>query len=108
MVKRIAGAASAAPAGIVALLRARAFLVAVGDAPDRTVVVVRDQHRAVLQEQHVVGTADVVVVWPEEAREEHFRALHGTIRVEEHGEDVAAELLRAIPRAVPRAEDRVL
>ena len=45
-----------------ASLRGGALLVAVGHAPDRAVEVVGDQHRAVLEEQHVDRPADIAVV----------------------------------------------
>src|SRR5947209_11708733 len=87
-----------APPSSAALLRGRAFLIAVGHAPDRAVVVVRNQHRAILGEQHVGRAADVVVVRSKEAADEHLRTLHSAVLVQEYREDVAPELLGAIPR----------
>src|SRR4051812_36627462 len=50
------------------LLHAGLFLVAVGDPPDSAVEVIRDQHRAVLEEHHIRRPSDVVVVRPKEAQ----------------------------------------
>ena len=58
------------------------LLVAVGHAPDRAVEVVGDQHRAVLEEQHVDRPADIAVVL-QEAGDERFGALHGAVLVQD-------------------------
>src|SRR5262245_58603058 len=69
-------------------------------------MVIRHQQRAVLHDQHVHRPPDILVVLQEAGHERH-PGFHAAVPVELHGDDVAADLLRLVPRAVPRDEDRV-
>src|SRR5262249_34867016 len=73
---------------------------------DRAVIVVGDQHRAVLEDHEVSRAPDIIVVF-NEARDERIDGFHRTVLVEGHHDDVAAELLGSIPRAVARDEDGI-
>src|SRR5215831_8356517 len=75
----------------------------VSDSIDRAVEVVRDQPRAVLEDHEVSRAPDIIVVF-KEARDERIDGFHRTVLVEGHHDDVAAELLGSIPRAVARDE----
>src|ERR1700730_14577187 len=91
--------------GFVALLRRD--LLAVGDAIDRAVPVVGDQDRAVLHLHHVDRPADILVVF-QEAGDQGLHRLHLAVLVEMDDDDVTAELLAPVPRAMARDDDRVL
>src|SRR5687768_18511963 len=88
------------------LLRGGSLGVAVADPIDRAVVVIRHEHRAVLQDKHVDRTRYVVVVL-EETRHERRDGLHGAVLVQLYDYDVAASLLGPVPRAAARNEDLV-
>src|SRR5215467_9507333 len=64
----------------------------VGHSIDRAVVVVGDQHRAVLEDQQVSRASEIIVVF-NEARDERIGGFHRTVLVERHHDDVAAEML---------------
>src|SRR5882672_6444278 len=97
----------AALAMTMRLLLARYLLLAVGDAIDGAVPVVGDQERAILHWQHIDRAADILVVF-EEAGDERLHRLHRAVLVQFDDNDVTANLLRPVPGAVPRHDDRVL
>src|SRR5258708_33688978 len=68
----------------------------VSDSIDRSVEVIRDQHRSVLKDQQVSRASQIIVVF-NEARDERIDRSHCAILVEGHHDDVAAELLGSIP-----------
>src|SRR5215510_13210481 len=73
---------------------------------DRASVVVRDQERAVLHDLHVDRSPNIFVVLKETGKE-RFPRLHTTVLVQLRDDDVAADLLRPVPGAMARDEDRV-
>src|SRR5262249_24247666 len=80
--------------------------VAVAHPVDGARVVGGDEQRAVLQDQGVDRPADIVVVL-QEAGQERLPGLNRAVLVELHHDDVAADLLGLVPRAVAGDEDRV-
>src|SRR5580692_3443235 len=82
------------------------FIVAVGDAVNRAVIVVRNEQRAVLHRLHVDRPADVLVVL-QETSHERFLHSHRAVLVEVDDVNVAADLVGLVRGAVPRQKDRV-
>src|SRR5262245_59271377 len=81
--------------------------LAVGNAIDRAVIVVRHQQGPILQDFHVRRATNVAVVL-NEAGEERLRGFHRAILVEENSDDVATKLLRPVPGTMAGEEDSVL
>src|SRR5262249_11495291 len=75
-------------------------------AVDRASVVVRNQKRAVLHDLHVDRSPNIFVVL-EEAGKERLPRLHTAVLVQLGDADIATDLLRPVPGAVVRDEDRV-
>src|ERR1700761_6294043 len=75
--------------------------LAVAQTIDRAVPVVGDQHRPILQLHHVDRPADILVVL-QEAGDDWLDILDRAVLVEVDEDDVPAELLGPIPRAVTR------
>jgi len=80
-------------------------LFRIRDAIDRAVVT--DQQRSVLHDRNIGGTADIFVIL-DEARDERLDRFHRAVLVELGDNNIAADLLRAVPRAVARDENLVL
>src|SRR2546428_331474 len=80
---------------------------AVGHAVDRADVIVRDEQRTIFHDLHVDRPAAVFVVL-EETNEKRLLRFHRTVLVQLHDDDVAADLLRPVPGAIARDEDRIL
>src|ERR1700730_18292753 len=81
--------------------------LAVADAVDGAVPVVGDQNRTILHLQHIDRAADIFVVF-QKARDQRLDGFYTAVLVQFDDDDVAAELLGPVPRAVPRDDDRVL
>src|SRR5262249_17655628 len=79
---------------------------AAGNSIDGAIVVVGDQHRAVLHRQHVHGPTDVVVVL-DEAGDERLHRPEGAVAVQLDADHVAADLYASVPGAVAGKEDGV-
>src|SRR6185437_8169353 len=74
----------------------RGVALAVGDAIDRAVVIVRDQQRAVLHRLHVDRPADIGVVL-QEAGQKRLLRFHRAVLVQINDDEVAADLVRLVP-----------
>ena len=67
--------------------------VAVAHPIDRAVIVIGNQHRAILEGQHVDRTSDVVVVL-DEPGDERIERLNAAVAIELRNHDIAADLRR--------------
>src|SRR5262249_56418945 len=88
-------------------LAVRNLRLAVGNAIDRAVIVVRHQQGAVLHDFYVRRATNIAVVL-NEAGEERLRGFYRAILVEENSDDVATKLLRPVPGAMAGEEDSIL
>src|SRR5215471_1333078 len=79
----------------------------VSHAVDRAVIVVRQQHRPVFQPFHVNRTSDIIIVL-EKSGYKGLDRLDCSIRIEQRNNDIAADFLAFVPRAVARNEDSAL
>src|SRR5215471_70733 len=76
----------------------------VSHAVDRSVIVVRHQHRPVFQPFHVNRTSDIINVL-EKAGYKRLDRLDCSIRIEQRNNDITADFLAFVPRAVACKED---
>src|SRR5262249_16154898 len=81
-------------------------LGAVAQPVDCAVVVVGDQQRAVLHDQHIGRPTDIVVVL-EETGNERLHRPEGAVRLELHQYKITSDLGAAVPGAVARDDDLV-
>src|SRR5262245_20538586 len=81
-------------------------LGAVAHPVDCAVVVVGDQQRAVLHDQHIGRPTDIVVVL-EETGNERLHRPEGAVRLELHQYKITSDLGAAVPGAVARDDDLV-
>src|SRR5262249_58408158 len=70
----------------------------VADSIDRAVVIVGDQQRAVLHDQHIDRPPDIIVVL-DEAGDEWLHRLEGAVRFERHQDNITPDLGSAVPRS---------
>src|SRR6202000_2233764 len=95
------------PPMIVRALLGVDFRLAVAQAIDGAVPVIRDEHRTVLHLHHVNRTANILVVL-EEAGDDRLDVLDRAVLVQMGDDDVTTELVGAIPRTVTRDDGLVL
>jgi hypothetical protein len=77
----------------------------VSDAIDGAVVVVRDQHRAVLEDEHVRRPSNIIVVL-DKAGDERLHGFHRAVLVERHNGDVELDVQRRAKEKAPDRDDR--
>src|SRR5882672_12304292 len=87
---------------------AKALLLAVADAIDRTGPVVGHQQRAILGEDDIRGTAEIALIAFEPAGSEDFLLGVLAIGIDDHALDPGALVLMPVPGAVFGDQDVVL